>query len=124
MGYSSDRIHLSWSRELVLLNDSPNLIGGIKLLKPFPLPWKINRDFPTKLEPYGSIVVQIDADMDEDHNALIKKFGEQMKPRLAVCLAPEVIANIVLELEFKNKCGRRIYQYSKFSGDGSVKNHK
>ncbi len=114
------KLYFTWWRELVLHNDSAHLVRGIKLLRPFPKPWKMSREVPTRLEPDQKVTIPFEAHLEEDHQELLNRFGEHMQHRLGDAVFPSVVANVILELELTNQQGRTVYQYSKFTENGTV----
>lgn len=115
------RIRLKWWRELVLHNDSAHLVRGIKVLRIFPKPWRVNREIPTRLEADQKVRIPIEAEIDEDHQTLIDRYGAHMQQKLAQAVFPQFVANTILEFELTNQLGRTVYQQSIFLEDGTVK---
>lgn len=113
-------LYFRWNRELVLHNDSKFLVRGIKLLRPFPKPWTIGREIPTRLEPDQKVTIPIEAQVEEDHQKLLDQFGTHMQHRLGDAVFPTIVADVMLEFELKNQQGRTVYQYSTFREDGII----
>jgi hypothetical protein len=112
------RLRLEYWSELVLHNDSPFLVRGIKLLSPFPKSWRLEGEVPTRLEPDQKLSIKVDVVVDRDHQELLNQFGESMRQRLASAVWPELLSAVHVEFELKNEHGRTVYQYTTFSGDG------
>jgi hypothetical protein len=119
-GHLGGHVYFTWYRELILHNDSAHLIRGIKLLHGFPKPWSMDREIPTRLEPDQKLAIPIKAHLDEDHGELLRRYGQHMQHRLGEAVFPGVVATVILEFELTNEQGRRVYQYSRFSDDGTV----
>ena len=114
------KLYFRWWRELVIHNDSAHVVRGIKLLRPFPKPWKMSGEVPTRLEPDQKVTVPFQAHLEEDHQELLNRFGEHMQHRLGDAVFPSVVTNVILEFELTNQQDRTVYQYSRFNGDGTV----
>ena len=118
--HKNNYIFFRWRRELILHNDDANLVRGIKLLYTFPEPWIVKNEIPTKLEPDEKYTIYIEAYIEEDHGALLNKFGINMHQRLSNAIFPNIVSTFELEFELKNQKGRTLYQYSTFAEDGRV----
>ena len=113
------KVYYQWHRELVLHNDSAHLIRGIKLLQPFPPPWTMSREIPTKLEADEKVRIPMEAKLEEDHQKLLNRYGVNIEKKLNDAVFPSIVDNVVLEFELKNQQGRKVYQYSTIQEDGT-----
>jgi hypothetical protein len=120
-GHISGTVYFRWHRDLVLHNDSAYLIRGIKLLKSLPKPWVMSKQIPTRLEPDQKVTIPIQAEIREDNQKLIDRYGADMQQKFLNDIFPAFVANTLLEFEMQNQHGRTFYQYSAISQDGSVK---
>ena len=111
----------NWSRQLIVHNDSAHLVRGIKLLRPFPVPWKLRGEIPTKLEPDQRMSFNIEAEIDVDVQKLADKYGTDIERQLSNAIFPKIVDEVTLEFELKNQHGRTVYQYSTFLEDGNIK---
>jgi hypothetical protein len=100
------RIHFHWWRTLILHNDSAHLVRGIKLLQAFPKPWRFNKDIPTRLAPDEKVRIPIEAELEEDHQAQIDRFGPNMQHRLAEAVFPQFNTNTSVEFQLTNEQGQ------------------